>query len=112
MKPQNLILRCYANKDGDQWQIFCIDLCLAAQADSLKEAMTKMRSMISEYVYDALNGEDSAYAAQLMNRKAPFSQVATYYIYKCMHKIGQFKDGVHRAFKIPIPMIPSDYASN
>ncbi len=112
MKPQNLILRCYANKDGDQWQIFCIDLCLAAQADSLEEANKKMRSMIIEYVYDALSGEDSAYAAQLMNRKAPLSQIATYYMYKCMHKIGQLKDGFHRAFKLPVPLVPRDYAHN
>lgn len=109
MKPKDLILRCYANKHKDQWQIFCIDLCLSAQAGTLDEARNKLRSMIGEYVYDALVGEDRKYADQLLTRKAPFKQIATYHYYRLMHNIGILEDGLHVLFKDPLPLIPKDY---
>ncbi|MDP1558745.1 MAG: hypothetical protein Q8K59_07350 [Nitrosomonas sp.] len=109
MRPNDLLLRCYANKDGDQWQIFCIDLCLAAQADTLSEARRKLHDMIREYIYDALVGEDVKFAGKLMRRKAPIKQVATYHYYSLMHKIGISKDGLHRLIRMPVPLIPADY---
>ena len=108
MNPHELLVRCYANKDGDQWQIFCIDLCLAAQADTFEEALRKMSAMIKEYVYDAVVGEDREYAGKLLSRKAPLKQRATYKWYALMHKIGVFKDGLHRLFKLPMPLIPQN----
>lgn len=109
MKPKELMLRCYANKDGDQWQAFCIDFGLAVQGDSLQEVKTKLFVMIKEYLYDALVGEDKEYAEQLLNRKAPFKQLSTYHYYRLMHKIGVFKDGLHQLFKQPMPLVPHDY---
>lgn len=109
-KPQQLLLRCYANKEGDQWQAFCIDLCLAAQGESFAEARKKLNMMIAEYIYDALVGEDKEYADQLLQRKAPMKQIATYQYYKLMHRIGIFKDGLHHLFKSPMPLVPQNYA--
>jgi hypothetical protein len=106
MRPEDLLLRCYANKHNDQWQAFCIDLSLAAQGDDFPEVKRKLESMIAEYVYDALAGEDRDYAEQLLNRTAPFKQVATYHYYTLMYQIGVFKDGIHRLFKSPLPLIP------
>jgi hypothetical protein len=101
MKPRDLLLRCYANTDGDQWQAFCIDLCLAAQGDSFIEAKRKLESMIKEYLYDALFGEHKEYADQLLNRRAPFKQLITYHYYACMYHVGMFRDGIHKLFKVP-----------
>lgn len=109
MKPGDLLLRCYANKEGDQWQAFCIDFGLAAQGDSFQEVKTKLDGMIAEYLYDALVGEDKAYADQLLNRKAPFKQIATYYYYMVMHRTGVFKDDLHMLFKAAMPLVPKDY---
>ncbi|MDP3009918.1 MAG: hypothetical protein Q8N30_12730, partial [Methylococcales bacterium] len=39
-------LRCYAKKEQSYWVAVCIDLSLAAQADSMKEAIQKLESMI------------------------------------------------------------------
>lgn len=110
MKPRELLLRCYANKDGDQWQAFCIDFCLAAQGNSAQEAQEKLFNMIAEYLYDAMAGEDKEYADQLLTRKASLMQIMTYYFYKIMFKFHLFKNGVHVLFKAPVPMVPQRYA--
>ena len=101
MKPDSLLLRCYANKHEGQWQAFCIDLSLAAQGDNFPEVKSKLESMIGHYLYDALVGEDKEYAEQLMSRKAPFKQIATYHYYRLMYNIGLFRDGIHKLFKVP-----------
>lgn len=88
MKPNDLILRCYAEKIDDQWSIVCIDICLAAQADTLAQAKKKLEAMILDYVNDAVVGEDKPYAAQLMSRKAPLSQRLKYYKIYWLTKLG------------------------
>jgi len=108
MKPSELLLRSYANEYNGQWQAFCIDFGLAAQGDSLEDVRDKLGSMIKEYVNDALTGEDKEYADQLLRRKAPFKQVATYYIYLFEDKVkrcfGLF-GSAHKLFKIPMPLV-------
>ena len=71
-------LRCYAKKEGSDWVAVCIDLSLAAQAESLQVAKEKLESMITTYVDEALN-EHKEFAHQLLSRKAPFSQQLTYH---------------------------------
>lgn len=73
MEPQQLILQCYAEQDGDVWVAVCLNFNLAAQGDSFEETKAKLEAMIVEYVNDALVGEDRAYSAQLLTRNAPFS---------------------------------------
>ena len=70
-----------ASKDG-QWQALCLDLCLAAQADTFPEAERKIRAMVCEYLYDALEGDDRPYASQLLSRRAPLRYWARYYFRK------------------------------
>lgn len=110
IRTKNLMLRCYANKHGDQWQAFCIDLCLAAQGDSFPEVKQKLDQMMLEYVYDALAGEDREFADQLLNRKAPFSQIATYHLFGLLHRVGLLRDGIHKLFKEPMPLVPQHHA--
>ena len=110
MKPTELLLRCYANKHGNQWQAFCIDFSLAAQGDDFPEVRRKLEAMIGEHIYDALAGEDRQYAEQLLERRAPFKQVVTYYWYALMYHLGVFKDGIHRLFRAPMPLVPQTCA--
>lgn len=109
MKPNDLILRCIAHKDGDVWVASCLDLCLAAQSETLPEAKQKLEAMISEYVYDALVGEDKEYAQQLMSRKAPMLEWVKYYYFLSLIKLGGMKDGIHQLFTEPLPLTPSAY---
>lgn len=70
MKTDDLVLRCMAERTEGQWVAMCIDLCLAAQADTLEEARQKLECMIEDYVAAAYN-EDREHATVLLNRKAP-----------------------------------------
>lgn len=102
MKAKELILRCYAKKDGDVWVAVCIDLCLAAQGQSLKEVQRKLDSMSRSYIQEALE-EDREYAYQLLTRKAPLSQIATYHWFKFLYECTKFKHNV-KTFAEVLPM--------
>jgi predicted RNase H-like HicB family nuclease len=65
MNPKQLIIKCYAKQEEGVWVAVCLDFNLAAQGDSFDEAKAKIESMIAEYVYDALAGNDTTYAPQL-----------------------------------------------
>jgi len=76
--PQKQSLRCFSKKDEDQWISVCIDLNLAAQADTQEESRRKLESMIRTYVRDAYTCHVK-YKDQLLNRPAPLSIFLEYY---------------------------------
>jgi predicted RNase H-like HicB family nuclease len=82
MNPTQLIVKCYAEQETDCWIAICLDFNLAVQGDSFEEVKSKLEAMIAEYVYDALEGEDKAFAAQLLSRRAPLSAWLKYYFFK------------------------------
>jgi hypothetical protein len=108
MRTKELFLRCFAEKKGDLWQAFCLDLNLAAQGDTSEEARRKLHAQIAEYVYDALAGPDQEYADQLLKRPAPASIRARYYFYNALFKVGQLHNGVHLLFKERLPLVPAN----
>ena len=105
MRPKELFLRCMADRSGNQYQAFCLDLDLAVQADSMAEAKLKLEAQISEYVYDALAGEDQAHAEQLLTRRAPPALWVRYYWYKILINVWHVRDGV-LSFKERMPLVP------
>ena len=116
MKAIQLFVRCYAEQRGTQWQAFCLDFNLAAQADSFDEAKKKLEAQIDEYVYDALAGEDRAHASVLLRRKAPLTLRARYQAYRWGWRLrGLFPggggdgtaSGGHRPFKEIVPLVPA-----
>lgn len=78
MPKNQLSFRCFSKKEEDQWVSACIDLNLAAQADTQEESRRKLESMIKTYVYEA-HTVHSKYKDQLLNRKAPLSILFEYY---------------------------------
>lgn len=76
-------LRCLLERDGDLWLAYCIDLCLAVQADSSEEARSKLNDMIADYVLDAtqalMQGDEAEYRA-MMSRKSPLSFRIRYHL--------------------------------
>lgn len=107
MKPSELILRCYAERRGDQWQAFCLDLSLAAQGDTFAEVKDKLDAMVAEYVYDALVGEDKEFAEQLLARRAPLRDWIKYYWYSALSRVGAIHEEAPRLFTSLIPLEPS-----
>lgn len=81
MKTFPWVLRVYGERRDDQWSVICLDLNLAAQADTLIEAQTKLHSMIKAYVADSLlpDGADREHAAYFLRRRAPLVFWAKYY---------------------------------
>jgi len=71
MRPENLVLQCYAECADNQWQAFSIDLCLTAHAETFEEARSKLKAMIGECVYDGLDGDDREFAGLSLAGKAP-----------------------------------------
>ncbi|ROH88554.1 hypothetical protein ED236_00530 [Pseudomethylobacillus aquaticus] len=100
------MLRCYAEPIGNQWQAFCIDFDLAAQADSLDEVKHKLEAQIFDYLKDALVGEDREFADQLLSRKAPISHFIKWHWYNFISNFRQKRQTSASAFKEPIPLTP------
>lgn len=84
MRPHELLIRCYAQRHGDQWVAVSLEFGLAAQGDSLAEVKQKLDEQLREYVYDALAGEDRAHARYLLKRRAPLSDFAKYYFLRLL----------------------------
>jgi hypothetical protein len=106
---KQITLRAYAEKEGSHWVAVCIDLSLAAQADSSSEAIKKLESMMHSYVDEALNLHND-YTSQLLSRKAPLSQRLTYYkilflckVYSLFKKNNHKNNGNGRAFSEHYP---------
>jgi len=109
IKPHQLVLRCYAEKKGDQWQAFCLEFDLAAQAESFPEVKKRLESQIGTYVIDALVGEDREYAHQLLNRRAPLSKWVKFYFYRAITPILAVSRAskTHKPFCEPVPLVPA-----
>lgn len=103
MKAPDLVLRCYAKRDGDQWVAVCIDLCLAAQSDSFEAARRALDQQIISYVDEALT-VDRASAFELLNRKAPLSQRAEYWLIRFMHGAHLMRTRIGSAFRTILPV--------
>ena len=80
MKPADLILRCYAERDSDgTWFAMCIDLNLYARADNLAGVKRKLHHFILDYVREALT-DDVQYVNHLMPRPAPLNFRIRYHV--------------------------------
>lgn len=106
LKPTQLVLRCYAEMVEGQWQAFCLDLTLAAQAESFAEVKGKLEQMIVEYVADATTGQDKEHAGELLLRRAPFRYWLKWYRYSGLAKIGALKGEFRRLFTEALPLTP------
>lgn len=107
MRAKDMILRCYGERDGDRWVAVCVDLCLAAQADTFDEARAKLHAQIGEYVYDALAGEDRTYASDLLARKSPLSIRAKYYLYAALANLMRLHRNAVKLFSEVLPVQPA-----
>lgn len=106
MHAHDLLLRCYFEKDGDQWLGYCLDFMLVTQAGSLPEAMRKLESQMREYVYDATAGEDRKHADTLLRRRAPLRYWVKFYVAWIKQSM-QHASRTRKAVKEPMPLVPA-----
>ncbi|THF55897.1 DUF1902 domain-containing protein [Pseudothauera rhizosphaerae] len=81
----------------------CIDLCLAAQADTFHAARQKLEAQILEYVEDALT-IDKAFADDLLRRKAPLRQRLEYLAIVTMARLHLLRRKLGHAFRTTLPV--------
>lgn len=108
MRTNNLVIRCYAKKDGNAWVAVAVDLSLAAQAESLEEAQVKLEQMIHSYITDAVT-TDKMYARQLLTRKAPISQRLEYLLISMLSKFSSVLKNRNRTFDEVLPLVPTTH---
>lgn len=79
MRPKDLLLHLYYERDGDAWLAFCLDFTLVAQAPTADEAGKRLDSQIREYLHDAMVGDDREHANYLLRRRAPLTYWLKFY---------------------------------
>jgi len=105
MKLNDLVLRCYAEKDGDgTWFAMCLSLNMYARGDNFEQARRKLHSAIASYLKDALT-KDAEYVGDLVPRAAPLYFWMRYaYIWLCV----KVRDATTvRKFKEAFPLVPA-----
>lgn len=105
MKPQDLVLKGYAKRCDGVWVAICLDFGLAAQGNSVEEAMRRLTDQIQEHLYDALVGEDQEHFEYLLkHRKAPLSQWVEYYWLNFLTSVHVAKQNMAKIFDKPFPL--------
>ncbi len=113
MRPKELLIRCYAKRDGNLWVAFCLDFSLGTQADTLDEAKRKLDEQIREYVHDALAGEDREHAEYMLNRRAPLSYWLQYWSIRAKFALarllspGSARQVNSKPFNEVLPVVPA-----
>lgn len=107
VRPAQLVLQCYAERDNDSWFVICLELNLYARADIFEDARNKLHEAVKCYITEALT-EDAEYIDQLIPRKAPMYFWAKYYLVKfligCHLTIDAAKK---RLFKERLALLPA-----
>ena len=113
MRATDLVVRCYAEQRNGHWEAYCIDLCLAVQAGTRDEAVYKLHQQLHDYVREALAGDDSEFAPQLLKRKAPLYYILRYNWLKFRDRCDYWKsrwdhlkNNTARHFKATMPVQP------
>jgi hypothetical protein len=111
ISPIGLVVRCFAERKGDQWQAFSLEFGLAAQADSEEDAKMKLEEMIESYVRDALIGEDREHAFELLTRRASRRIYFRYFWYRLHHAMAHVSTRIvdpknHTTYREPLPLEP------
>jgi len=109
MRPEQLIIRCYAVRKRSCWVAFCLDLTLAAQGETFEQAKASLDAQIREYVHDALAGEDRPHAPYLLSRRAPVGEWIKYYAVRALAYL-QRRSGQQRTrelFQEVVPVVPA-----
>lgn len=98
----DLVLRFYGHKVvGNKWRGICLDLNIAAEADTKKELQEKLTHMILSYIETAIDTDDQDSIPDLLTRKAPFYDWSKYYVFKSLKSIKGLRNNF--IFKRSIP---------
>lgn len=89
MRPKDLLIRCLAEFDGQQWTAVSLEFGLAVQADTFDQVRNLLDAQIRSFLHDAVNGEDRTHARYLLKRRAPLSAFLKYYMVCAICYVGK-----------------------
>ena len=101
ISPESLVLRCLALQRHGYWVVMCIDLDLAAQADTVAQARKPLKEQMTSYVTDALT-VDGEHASVLLKRKSPLRYRVMYH---CIKLLNAHKR--KRTYEAAMPLVPA-----
>lgn len=107
LSPGKLVLRCYGHstKKGN-WYGMCLELDLAAEADSPDELKEKLHEIIVSYIESVLDTDDKSSIPDLLNRRAPFKYFLKYHRIKARNSIRRASNITFNEF-IPFKLVPA-----
>ena len=92
MGKNRRILHCYGKRKDGKWFGVCLELNLAAEADSFIELKSEINSMISSYIEAVCDTDDKASIPRLLNRRAPLLDWLQYYSICALLSIADLPD--------------------
>jgi len=94
-KPSDLVLRCYGHQvKGGRWYGVCLNLNLAAEAESLEELRKKLHEMIKSYIDTVLDTNDADSIPILLSRRAPLLDWLKYCFIRIVISIRNFPGNI------------------
>lgn len=85
LTPSNLLLRCYGHRVGTgKYYGVCLELNLAAEADSVDQLKKELGSMITSYIETVMDTDDQGSIPMLFDRPAPLGDHLKYHLIKIL----------------------------
>ena len=106
----NGVLHCIIKNEGAYWSARCLDFTLYAVGETKAEAEDKLISEIQEYLYEAIEGKDKEFAAQLLLRRAPYQDWLKYYVISFLQNCKSFSTLFGQSFQTTVPHGPYHHA--
>ncbi len=106
MRPESLVVRCLAMREGTHWVALCLDFDLAAQGESINEVKESLDAQIRDYVLEAAT-VDQAHAPYLLRRKAPLRYRMLFRWLELKEKIAHKVSSGRAAYERAMPLVPA-----
>ena len=92
LTPANFVLRCYGHQiSSGKYYGVCLELNLAAEAESVDQLKKEMGSMITSYIKTVLDTEDHESIPNLIQRPAPALDHFKYHLFRFLLSIRKFQ---------------------
>ena len=102
ISPHKLVLNCYGHRAiNNRWYGVCLELNLAAEADTAEGLKKKLFDMIESYVETVLDTNDKDSIPELLSRRVSIKDWLTFYAIKLLISIRNFPNNF--TFKEIIP---------
>lgn len=109
ISPSKFVLRCYGHrKRNGRWYGVCLNLNLAAEAETREEIKKKLCDMIVSYIETVMDTDDHDSIPALLERRAPAIDWIKYYRIKLLITINNFPGEFTFKEFIPFKLAPDN----